>query len=202
MRRGVLVGVLHQEFPESFQPTVSVTSDPAATGTLQAQQCKSLLGDQGSILVIGGPEDSTIASNRLKAFEDGLRGTNIRIIDKIRMPTWNGDNLAMNNTLRVLKALASQRMTVDLIACQNDSLAMAAKTALGEMHLEKIPVLGIDGTAEVGQKQVNEKFLRATIITPSASGAAIQQLHRKLTKGVCQPRVSMLPASYPLILRK
>jgi ABC-type sugar transport system substrate-binding protein len=191
MSLGIRAGVVNQEI-DGFTPNILVTSDPKAIGLLQAQQCKGLLPKGGNVFVVGGPNGSTAADMRLEGLQEGLRGTNITFLkDSIRMSEWDGSGRVgdIRSALKTLKAIGT---TIHLVVGQNDSLAIAAKIALDEIGQRDVPVIGVDGTPEVGQRQVDGGILDATVITPSATGQAINQLNREHPQG----KLILEPKSY------
>ena len=90
-----------------------------------------------------------------------------------------------------LRLKTAEAFRPDVVACQNDSMAVGARKALREHRREwgALPFLGCDGLPEGGQKMVAEGALAATVVTPSNTGPALELVGR----GGCR-RSSSRPA--------
>jgi len=82
-----------------------------------------------------------------------------------------------------LKLSTSQRAAIDLIAAQDDSMAIGARKAFQELSSEsdrerwlKLPFLGCDGLPNTGQAWVRSGLLTATVFVPPNAGQAIEML--------------------------
>jgi ribose transport system substrate-binding protein len=104
-----------------------------------------------------------------------------------------------------LKLSTSQEAAIDLIAGQDDSMAMGARKAFADLRdirardkwLAK-PFLGIDGMPKTGQDWVVRGLLAATIITPANSGEAVKMLAESLRTQVMPPEKTLTAAkSFP-----
>ena len=89
-----------------------------------------------------------------------------------------------------LKLVTSQRVPVDLVAAQDDSMAMGARRAFAKiMNREErdrwlsLPFTGADAVESTGQKWVKEGWLAATIYIPPLAGKAIEILAEAIAKG-------------------
>lgn len=103
-----------------------------------------------------------------------------------------------------LKLATSQGSSVDLIAAQDDSMAMGARKAFQEISNEaersrwlKLPFTGCDGLPSTGQAWVREKWLAATIFIPPLTGQAMETLAKALQDGT-QPLEHSLTMSYSI----
>jgi ribose transport system substrate-binding protein len=79
-----------------------------------------------------------------------------------------------------LKLTTSRKAAIDLIAAQDDSMAIGARKAFeelpGETEKERwlsLPFLGCDGLPKTGQAWVKSGLLTATIFVPPNAGQAI-----------------------------
>lgn len=104
-----------------------------------------------------------------------------------------------------LRLSTSQRTHIDVVAAQNDAMAMGAKKAFQELpegpardRWLSLPFLGCDGLPETGQAWVKRGSLAATIIVPPNTGHALELLVKALNKTAePQERNLTVPASFP-----
>jgi ribose transport system substrate-binding protein len=100
-----------------------------------------------------------------------------------------------------LKLTTSQKANVDLIAAQDDSMAIGARKAFQELPSEtererwlSLPFLGCDGLPNTGQAWVRSGLLTATIFIPPNSGQAMEMLYDALQNGRPQPERALTSA--------
>jgi ABC-type sugar transport system substrate-binding protein len=181
----------HKELPIGM-----VGSDQKEVGRIQGRQIVQLLGKQGRVLCVQGPAESATTQGRFQGLKEVLGAQH-------ELRALNGDwtepgaERAVNSWLR-LKTAESFRP--DVVASQNDSMAIGAKKALLKQHPDwaGIPLLGCDGLPQGGQKLVSQGQLAATIITQSNTGTAIEFLQRWLAEKQELPReVLIQPNSFP-----
>ena len=100
-----------------------------------------------------------------------------------------------------LKLTTSQKANVDLVAAQDDSMAIGARKAFQELASEiererwlGLPFLGCDGLPNTGQSWVRSGLLTATIYIPPNSGQAMEMLVDALQHGKAQPERALTNA--------
>jgi ribose transport system substrate-binding protein len=181
-------------------PVFSVESDQRGIGRLQGRQVRALVPPHSTVLYLHGPQGSTPAQDRYQGFREALTGYPLKVI--VLDAQWS-EASAERAVRHWLRLKTSEGLRVDLVAAQDDSMARGARnavagTAEATTCWSRIPYLGIDGVPDVGQRLVREGALAATIVMPSNTGAALQQVARWLRHGVAPPPVVKLPvASYP-----
>jgi ABC-type sugar transport system substrate-binding protein len=184
-------------------PVLSMTSDHEEIGRLQGQQLKALLPNGGSILYIQGPAESLAAKQRAT----GMNQTKPASIDvKVIRGQWTeaSSHKAVTSWLRLSTSRQSQ---INVIAAQDDSMAMGARKAFQELpdaaareHWLGLPFIGIDGVPTTGQAWVRNGQLTATIIVPANSGQALETLSQALQNGSMPPeQILIAPRSYPSV---
>ncbi len=154
----------------------AVVADQRELGRLQGEQCKRLLPAGGTLVLIEGPAEALIAQERLAGFREVV-GASVRVHSLYGR--WEDEEAE-----RVLTGwLASPGRKFDLVSCQNDAMARGARAALtkaadrlGEPRLRTLPVTGIDGVPNDGQRRVRAGELTATIENPRTSGPALDLL--------------------------
>jgi len=185
----------------SKAPVFGVSSDHVEIGRIQGQQCASLLPTGGSVLYIQGPSENSAAKERTLGMLEAKRA-NIHLITL--KGQWTEDS-AQRTVRSWLKLSTSQKARVDLIAAQDDSMAIGARKAFQELPSEidrdrwfNLPFLGCDGLPNTGQAWVRSGLLTATIFIPPNAGQAIEMLVEALQQGKTPPERALTTAiSFP-----
>ncbi|HKM66954.1 MAG TPA: substrate-binding domain-containing protein [Candidatus Acidoferrum sp.] len=182
-------------------PVFLVTVDHVDIGRIQARQCAALLPRGGTVLYIQGPSENSAAKDRLKGMLE-MKPANMHLITL--KGQWTEDS-AQRAVRSWLKLTTSKKTAIDLVAAQDDSMAIGARKAFQELPSEAererwlgVPFVGIDGLPKTGQAWVRSGLLRATIYSPPNTGQAIDMLVDALQNGKTQPeRALTVPVSVP-----
>jgi ribose transport system substrate-binding protein len=184
-------------------PVFSVVSDHEAIGKIQGLQMAALLGDTGNVLYIEGPSVRDVAKLRTK----GMLATKP---PGVSVKSIKGDWTQQSgyNAIKSWLALTTSRqMKINMIACQNDDMAIGARRAFEELgDLQErdawlhLPLTGCDGVPRAGQDWVRQKRMTATVIAPPLVGEAMQILAAAMNSGSQPPeRTVISPTSYPAV---
>lgn len=189
------IDALRREYPKL--PVAIVTVDQLAIGRIQGQQIRRLLPKGGNVLYVQGPADTSAAQRRLEGMQDAIAGANVSV--KVIAGEWTEESgeKAVQSWLRLS---SSQEFRADLVAAQNDAMAVGARKAIASRKPEwsKVPFAGCDGLPEGGQRLVREKVLAATVIVPSSAGPAVELIDAWKRTGKQQPaRVTLMPKGHP-----
>jgi ABC-type sugar transport system substrate-binding protein len=205
---GIGWGVLNRE-PDyltmlrgiSKVPVCAVTTDQEEIGRIQGKQLAALV-NEGNVLYIEGPSNSTVAQLRTK----GMLSTKP---DKVVAKTLKGDwteHSAHQSVNHWLALSTSRQLHIGAVICQNDAMAMGARKALldrTEMDREQwknIPFTGCDGLPRTGQEWVRRGMLRATIIAKPSAGVALAMFANALrSHAMPQERTLLDPISFPTL---
>lgn len=184
-------------------PIFAVSSDHEEIGRLQGKQLAALLPNGGSVLLIQGPAESLAAKQRTT----GMYETKpIGIQVKLMKGNWTEAG-AYKAVSSWLKLSTSQQMPIDLVAAQNDAMALGARKAFQEIsdgaaraRFLAAPVLGIDGVTKTGQAWLRRGLLNATIVVPANTGEAIDMLAHSVRTGTLPPDKTLtVPRSLPIV---
>jgi ribose transport system substrate-binding protein len=163
----------------SKSPMFAVTSDHVEIGRIQGRQCAALLPKGGAILYIQGPSENSAAKERTLGMQQA-KPANLQLTILKGQWTEESSQRAVRNWL---KLSTSQKAVIDLVAAQDDSMAIGARKAFQELgnELEKerwlrVPYLGCDGLPKTGQAWVRSGVLTATIFIPPNTGQAIEMM--------------------------
>ena len=186
---------LRAEYPKL--PFAVVTTDQHGIGRIQGKQIKDLLPAGGNILYVQGPVDTSAARQRLKGMQEEIAGT--KITPQLLTGDWS--EKGGEDALLWWFRFAARDMKIDLIAAQNDAMAVGARKAISGKRPEwlKLPFTGCDGLPDGGQRLVNAKTLAATVVVQSNAGPAVDLVVAHLRGAVPQPRVVLAPRPYPEI---
>src|SRR5215469_5277225 len=187
----------------SKAPIFSVSTDQEEIGRIQGRQIVALLPRGGSVLYIQGPSEHFAAKLRTV----GLQATlppNIRVSGLRGNWTEEGASRAVSAWLKLTSA---NKLRVDLVAAQNDLMAMAARKVFQNVsdltereRWMSTPFVGVDGLPKTGQTWVRDQLLNATVIMPPCAGYALTLMMDALVKQKPVPEKNWLPPqSFPAL---
>ncbi len=185
----------------STAPFFGVSSDHLEIGRIQGRQFAALLPHGGAILYIQGPAENSAAKERAVGMQE-TKPSNIHVT--VLRAQWTEES-AQRAVRSWLKLSTSQRAAIDLIAAQDDSMAIGARKAFEELTNEsdrerwlKLPFTGCDGLPKTGEAWVRSGLLAATVFVPPNTGMAIEMLLDAIQKGKKPPdRALTVPVSIP-----
>jgi ribose transport system substrate-binding protein len=191
-------------------PIFSITSDHEQIGRIQGRQFAALLPHGGSVLYIQGPSESMAAKQRTFGMYE-TKPADVQV--KVMKAQWT-EASAHRTVSSWLRLSTSQQTHLDLIAAQDDSMALGARKAFQEEpdaaareRWLKLPFIGCDGLPNSGQAWVRRGLLTATIFVPPNAGDALEILaqsiqgggvpvERSLTEPVPIPALDVLATSH------
>lgn len=181
----------------SKAPVFVVTSDHLEIGRIQGRQIAALLPQSGSILCIQGPAENSAAKDRTAGMNE-TKPANVHTT--LLRAQWTEES-SQKAVRSWLKLTTSRKAAVDLVAAQDDSMAIGARKAFEELPdgTEKerwlnLPFLGCDGLPKTGQAWVKDGLLTATIFVPPNTGQAIEMFVDALQRGKQPPERALTVA--------
>lgn len=185
----------------SSAPVFIVTSDHLEIGRIQGRQIAALVPHGGAILCVQGPTENSAAKERTTGMQE-TKPTNVHTTFLRAQWTEESSQKAVRSWL---KLTASRKAAIDLIAAQDDSMAIGARKAFEELTDEtekerwlRLPFLGCDGLPKTGQACVKNGLLAATVFIPPNTGQAIEMFVDALQRGKQPPeRALTVPVSIP-----
>jgi ribose transport system substrate-binding protein len=184
-------------------PAFTLTTDHEEVGRIQGRQFTALLPEGGSVLYIQGPSESMAAKQRTS----GMYETKpVEVQVKAMKAQWT-EASAYRTVSSWLRLSTSHQTRVDVIAAQDDSMAMGARKAFEELpngvardRWLGVPYLGCDGLPNSGQAWVREGRLSATVYIPPNAGTALDMLVNAVQTGTIPPEQTLtVPVSFPTI---
>jgi ribose transport system substrate-binding protein len=184
-------------------PAFTITSNHEEIGRIQGRQLAALLPNGGSALYIQGPSESLAAKQRTAGMCETKPGY---VQVKLMRAHWT-EASAHRTVSSWLRLSTSHQIHIDVIAGQDDSMAMGARKAFEELPEGKerdrwlsLPFLGCDGLPKSGQAWVRQGLLTATIYIPANAGKAVDVLTQALRTGSIPPEQTLtVPVSIPAI---
>ena len=187
----------------STAPIFAISSDHMEIGRIQGRQIAALLRGGGTALYIQGPSENLAAKERTAGTQETKPG-NVQLT--MLKAQWTQES-AQKSVRSWLKLTTSQRAAIDLVAAQDDSMAMGAREAFKELTNEdererwlRLPYLGCDGLPKTGQAWVRNGTLAATIFVPPNAGQAVEMLFDALqNRKMPAEKVLTVPVSIPAL---
>jgi ABC-type sugar transport system substrate-binding protein len=187
----------------SAAPVFSLSSDHVEIGRIQGRQFAALLPKGGAVLYIQGPTENSAAKERTAGMQQ-TKPSNVQVAMLKAQWTEESSTKAVRSWL---KLSTSQRAAIDLVAAQDDSMAIGARKAFQELPESdrerwlKLPFLGCDGLPSTGQAWVRSGLLTATVFVPPNAGQAIEMLVDAIQKKKQLAETALtIPISIPSLL--
>jgi len=184
-------------------PVFTITSDHVEIGRIQGKQFAALLPQGGAVLYIQGPSENSAAKERTVGMME-TKPANIHVT--MLRGQWTEDS-AQRAVRSWLKLSTSQKAAIDLIAAQDDAMAIGARNAFQEITKDSererwlsLPFIGCDGLPKTGQVWVKDGTLAATIFVPPNAGQAIEMLVTAIQQKKPTPERALIePVSIPAL---
>ncbi|HEX6503774.1 MAG TPA: substrate-binding domain-containing protein [Terriglobales bacterium] len=184
-------------------PSFNITSDHEEVGRIQGRQLGALLPQGGSVLQIQGPTESLAAKQRSAGMYE-TKPADVQV--KTMRAHWTEES-SYKVVSSWLRLSTSQEARIDVIAAQDDSMAIGARKAFQDHTTGaardrwlSLPFLGCDGVPKTGQAWVQSGLLTGTVVIPAITGKAIEMLVNTLRGGLVAPERSLtVPTSFPAV---
>src|SRR5579863_1266575 len=184
-------------------PIFCVSNDHVEIGRIQGRQFAALLPRGGNVLYIQGPTENSAAKERTT----GMLSTKPASVQVTTLKGQWTEESAARAVRSWLQLSTSKKAAIDLIAAQDDSMAVGARKAFQEIGnpLErdrwlKMPFTGCDGMPKTGQAWVRSGELAATIFIRPNTDLALEMLTETILKGSALPQQHLTtPESVPAL---
>ncbi|WP_250675261.1 ribose ABC transporter substrate-binding protein RbsB [Paraclostridium ghonii] len=117
-----------------------IASDNIAGGDMAAKFLIDKLGNKGNIVELEGIAGSSATRDRGKGFEDGIKGSNLKIVSK------QSADFDRTKGLTVMENIIQSQGKIDAVFAQNDEMALGASKALKDANMKDVVVVGFDAT--------------------------------------------------------
>lgn len=184
-------------------PIFSISSDHLEIGRIQGQQISALAPQGGTVLYVQGPTENSAARDRTRGTQQ-TKDSNVKLIMLKGKWTEESSYKAVTSWTRLS---TSQKTPLDMVAAQDDSMALGARKAFQELSdvalrakWLKLPFLGCDGLPKTGQEYVKNGTLAATVVVPPNTTLALEMLVQAHQTGKQPAQLALtVPSSFPLL---
>jgi ribose transport system substrate-binding protein len=184
-------------------PIFGVSSDHEEIGRIQGHQFAALLPKGGTVLHIQGPSESLAAKQRTTGMYE-TKPADVQV--KVMRAQWT-ETSSYRAVSSWLRLSTSHQTRIDLIAAQDDGMALGARKAFQDLpdtaarqRWLGLPFIGCDGLPKTGQAWVKRGLLAATIFAGPNTGQAIDMLVKALQTGTVPPENTLTaPLSIPAL---
>lgn len=182
-------------------PVFNVNVDQEQVGRIQGQQIAALLPGSGLVLYIVGPAVSPAVQQRAAGM-NATKPENVQV--RTVRGRWTEDS-GYDAIRSWLRLSTSQTTPVNLVASQNDNMAIGARKAFLDEASDpdrkrwlSTPFIGCDASRQAGQEWVRKGLLTASIVLPPSAGLAVEMLVRYFQTGTVPTENTLLsPESFP-----
>ncbi len=180
-----------QELRARFKtPVFTIGANHLEIGKIQGRQISALLPSGGIVLYIQGSSANLSAQLRTSGMNQ-TKPDNVEI--RMIRADWTEEG-AHNAVGAWLTLSTSRTLPLGLVACQNDVMAIGARTALtGKLEARhrdtvvNLPFTGCDGCPDTGQKWVRKGLLAATVVRHPNAGRALEMMVTGIRNGSQPP---------------
>ena len=133
-----------------------IASDNVAGGKMAGEYIVAQLDGKGNIVELEGIAGSSAARDRGKGFEQGIKGSELKVVAK---QTADFDR---TKGLSVMENILQGNKDIKAVFAQNDEMALGAQKALADAGMNDVIIVGFDATDDA-IKAVEEGTMAATV---------------------------------------
>ncbi len=156
-----------------------IVSNNYQGATLGAQEFVRLMEEKGAYVELVGRESDTNAGIRTRGYHDVLDK-----YDGLKMVSRQSANWSQAEAYQKMETIIQGNRNIKGVIAGNDTMAIGAVAALKNAGLEKVIVVGLDGSPDA-IASIKAGGMKATVLQPAATIAklAVDQAHKFLTTG-------------------
>jgi len=168
--KGVFITVVDRALRDPIQDLYVAGNNPEL-GRVAAAYMKEKMGGKGDIVVIRGLP-IVIDEQRVNAFNDGIKGTNIKVIDS-QFGNWSRDD-----AFKVMQDFLTKHPKIDAVWCQDDDMAVGVLEAIKQAKRTDIQfVVGGAGMKDMVKKVMDgDAMIPVDVLYPPAMVAVAMDL--------------------------
>ncbi len=156
-----------------------IVSNNYQGANIGAQEFARLMGEKGNYIELVGRESDTNAAIRSRGYHD--------VLDKygsLRMVGRQSANWSQTEAYQKVETMIQGNRNIQGIIAGNDTMALGAVAALRNAGMNKVIVVGFDGSPDA-IASIRSGGMKATVLQPAAyiAGLAVDQAHKYLTTG-------------------
>jgi erythritol transport system substrate-binding protein len=137
------------------------------------------MGEKGNYIELVGRESDTNAAIRTRGYHDVLDK-----YDALKPIGRQSANWSQTEAYQKIETMIQANRNIKGVIAGNDTMALGAAAALKNAGMEKVIVVGFDGSPDA-IASIKAGAIKATVLQPAAAIArlAVDQAHRYLTTG-------------------
>ena len=156
-----------------------IVSNNYQGASIGAQEFVRLMGEKGNYIELVGRESDTNAGVRTRGYHD--------VLDKyeaLKQVGRQSANWSQTEAFQKIETMIQGNRAIKGVIAGNDTMALGAAAALKNAGLEKVIVVGFDGSPDA-IASIKSGGIKATVLQPAATIArmAVDQAHKYLTTG-------------------
>jgi len=176
---GIPAFLIDREINANGIAAAQIVSNNYQGATIGAQEFVRLMGEKGNYIELVGRESDTNAAIRTRGYHD--------ILDKydgLKQVGRQSANWSQSEAYQKIETMIQGNRNIQGVIAGNDTMALGAAAALKNAGLEKVIVVGLDGSPDA-IASVKAGGMKATVLQPAAAIArlAVDQAHKFLTTG-------------------
>ena len=165
--KGVFITVVDRALRDRSIEDLYVAGNNPELGRVAGDYIKKQLGGKGDVVVIQGLP-IPINEQRVNAFKDAIKGSDIKILDS-QFGNWSRDD-----AFKVMQDFLTKYPHIDAVWCQDDDMAISVLEALKQAKRSDVKlVVGGAGMKEIVQKVMNGDPLVPVDVLYSPSMVAV-----------------------------
>jgi erythritol transport system substrate-binding protein len=176
---GIPTFLIDREINGNGVAVSQIVSNNYQGATIGAQEFVRLMGEKGGYFELVGRESDTNAAIRTRGYHDVLDK-----YDGLKQAGRQSANWSQTEAYQKIETMIQGNREIKGVIAGNDTMALGAAAALKNAGLEKVIVVGFDGSPDA-IASIKAGAVRATVLQPAATIArmAVDQAHKYLTSG-------------------
>jgi erythritol transport system substrate-binding protein len=176
---GIPAFLIDREINANGIAVSQIVSDNYQGAGLGAQEFVRLMGEKGAFIELVGRESDTNAAIRTRGYHDVLDK-----YDGLKQTGRQSANWSQTEAYQKVETMLQANRNIKGVIAGNDTMALGAAAALKNAGLEKVIVVGFDGSPDA-IASIKGGAIKATVLQPAAtiSRLAVDQAHKYLTTG-------------------
>jgi erythritol transport system substrate-binding protein len=156
-----------------------IVSNNYQGASIGAQEFVRLMGEKGNYIELVGRESDTNAAIRTRGYHDVLDK-----YDSLKQTGRQSANWSQTEAYQKVETMIQANRNIKGVIAGNDTMALGATAALKNAGMEKVIVVGFDGSPDA-IASIRAGAIKATVVQPAAtiSRLAVDQVHKYLTTG-------------------
>lgn len=176
---GIPAFLIDREINANGIAVSQIVSNNYQGAVIGAQEFVRLMGEKGNYIELVGRESDTNAAIRARGYHDVLDK-----YDGLKMVGRQSANWSQTEAFQKIETMIQGNRDIKGVIAANDTMALGAAAALKNAGLEKVIVVGFDGSPDA-IASIKSGAIKTTVLQPAAtiSRLAVEQAHKYLTSG-------------------